>query len=254
MPIPISQLPPDLVWNGQLDVSNPIKQTKYNQLNAEWEARNRTTSYSPAPARSPEEYAQAVIDAGKAEIDAERKLAEELFGTNNPFVFDEYLAKESASQEYLPYYTELLEDYLGKVGVSRDTVQDEKKLLNALRTTSTGTAGAENRSYDRAVAEAERGFAGSGMFFSGIKSTKLGQAEAEKEYSVGDTAGEVSRTNRDLFGPGRQYQTAVAGGVEQRRGEQLKEFYAPKVQTYKRRFPTGSDMLSGYLPEEYLRY
>ncbi len=30
--IPISQLPPDLVWNGQLDVSNPDKQTKYNLL------------------------------------------------------------------------------------------------------------------------------------------------------------------------------------------------------------------------------
>ena len=38
MAIPISQLPSDLVYNGQLDISNPDKQTKYNQLNAQWQA------------------------------------------------------------------------------------------------------------------------------------------------------------------------------------------------------------------------
>lgn len=30
--IPISSLPPDLVWNGQLDVSNPVKKAKYDQM------------------------------------------------------------------------------------------------------------------------------------------------------------------------------------------------------------------------------
>lgn len=209
---------------------------------------------APAPAASPEQFAQSIIDAQQAEIDAEKKMAEDLFGPQNPFVFDEYLAKESAKQEYMPYYSELLDDYVGKIGISKDTVQDESKLLNALRTTSQGTAGEENRAYDRAVAEAERGFAGQGMFFSGIKQRTLGAAEAEKEYSVAKTAGEVTRQNRDIFGPGRQYEAAVAGGVEQRRGEQLKEYYTPRVQTYLRRFPTGGDALAGYVPESFLRY
>lgn len=37
MPIPISQLPSELIYNGQLDVSNPAKQTQYNSLNSAWE-------------------------------------------------------------------------------------------------------------------------------------------------------------------------------------------------------------------------
>ncbi len=40
MAIPLSQLPGDLLYNGQLDVSNPDKQSKYNQLNAQWEQGN----------------------------------------------------------------------------------------------------------------------------------------------------------------------------------------------------------------------
>lgn len=44
MAIPINQLPSDLVWNGQLDVSNPVKRTKYEQLNKEWEQRNQPTA------------------------------------------------------------------------------------------------------------------------------------------------------------------------------------------------------------------
>jgi len=36
MAIPLDQLPADLLYQGRLDVSNPVKQTKYNQLNDEW--------------------------------------------------------------------------------------------------------------------------------------------------------------------------------------------------------------------------
>jgi hypothetical protein len=44
--IPISQLPPDLVWNGQLDISNPDKQTKYNLLVSQFRGANPTTPTS----------------------------------------------------------------------------------------------------------------------------------------------------------------------------------------------------------------
>ena len=36
MAIPLGQLPADLLYQGRLDVSNPVKQTKYNQLNDAW--------------------------------------------------------------------------------------------------------------------------------------------------------------------------------------------------------------------------
>jgi hypothetical protein len=42
--IPLSQLPPDLLYNGQLDVSNPVKQTKYNQLNAAYQQSQPSTT------------------------------------------------------------------------------------------------------------------------------------------------------------------------------------------------------------------
>lgn len=40
MAIPIDQLPSDLVYNGQLDVSNPVKQAKYDQLNSSYGDNN----------------------------------------------------------------------------------------------------------------------------------------------------------------------------------------------------------------------
>lgn len=59
MSIPINQLPSDLVWNGQLDVSNGVKQDKYNQLNAAWEQQNggggsSTTSGGYQPISAPD--------------------------------------------------------------------------------------------------------------------------------------------------------------------------------------------------------
>ena len=53
MPIPISQLPPDLVFGGQIDISNPIKKTKYERLNREYEQRQRTAAPSPVAPLGP---------------------------------------------------------------------------------------------------------------------------------------------------------------------------------------------------------
>ena len=53
MAIPISQLPPDLVFGGQIDISNPIKRTKYERLNREWEQQQRTAAPSPAAISGP---------------------------------------------------------------------------------------------------------------------------------------------------------------------------------------------------------
>jgi hypothetical protein len=62
----------------------------------------------------------------------------------------------------------------------------------------------------------------------------------------------TARKQRDV---GREKQTAIAGGIEQRRGEALTQYYTPFTQMYYRKFPTSSGgALKGYLPEEYLRY
>ena len=199
--------------------------------------------------RSPEQFADQYAKSmeemwGKETSWIERTIEQ------NPFAFDEELAKKSATQEYEPYYSELLDDYLADVGVKRETLEDEQRLLQALRTTPTGVAGETTRSYERAVAQAEEGFAGRGMFFSGIKKRALGGAEVEREAGIRETATETLRQQRDVE---RQQQEAVAGGVETRREEQLKGYWIPRMQEYQREFPTGS-RLSGYLPEDYLMY
>ena len=168
----------------------------------------------------------------------------------NPFAFDEELAKRSATAEYEPYYSELLDDYLADVGVKRETLEDEQRLLKALRTTPTGTAGEFGRSYERAVAQAEQGFAGRGMFFSGIKKRALGGAEVEREAGIREMATGALREER---GVERQQEQAIAGGLETRRGEKLREYWIPRMQEYKREFPTGG-RLEGYLPEQFLMY
>lgn len=88
--IPISQLPPDLVWNGQLDVSNPVKKAKYDQLVSQYKQNNPgsnpgssiptlslpkppTIDLSSIYAKSLEEatkVAQPGIDASMAEVTA----------------------------------------------------------------------------------------------------------------------------------------------------------------------------------------
>jgi hypothetical protein len=201
-----------------------------------------------------QKIANEVIESQKKVIEEEKAYAEELFGGKNAFNFDEYNAQESAKQEYSPYYTEMLDDYLTNIGVARDTLESDQKLLGALRSTQSGTMGTENRDYARAVSNAEEGFVGQGMFFSGIKKRALGAAEAEREYGLGNKAIEMQQKNRDVFGTGRQFETAVAQNVETRRGEALKEYYQPKIMAFKRKYPTNTSTLGGYVPEEYLSY
>jgi hypothetical protein len=214
----------------------------------------KTQPASSQPAQTSAQIAEEIVKAIEPDLKEEKKLAEQLFGADNPFVFDEYSAKQLAQQQYEPYYSEMLKDYLDVVGVKRESLAGDQQLLQALKTTPQGTAGETTRAYERAVAEAEKGFAGRGMFFSGTKKRTLGAGEVEREQGLQQTALETQIKNRDIFGTGRAYETAVEGGIEQRRIESEKEFYMPRVMEYARRFPSESNLLAGYVPSEYLRY
>jgi hypothetical protein len=69
--IPLNQLPPDLLYNGQLDVSNPVKQTKYNQLNSAYQSSNNSgnssgnnvSSNSTPSSIDPQQAIQNALDA-----------------------------------------------------------------------------------------------------------------------------------------------------------------------------------------------
>lgn len=209
---------------------------------------------------------QATIDASKKQIEEETSYLAK-YTQDNPFIFDEVLAKQSATAEYQPYYSELLDDYTKNIDLKRETVQDESKLSAELHKMDVG---AKTREYDRAVERASEGFAGQGMFFSGIKKRSLGQGEVEQKADLtrGETVQEAqqrgyqrqntaldldqSQKTRDI---NREQQASIESGVLQRQSEAQKQYYYPLEQSYYRRFPTSSgSALKGYTLPEYYQY
>ena len=207
-----------------------------------------------------------IMDQTKSQIKEETSFLEK-YTKENPFVFDEELAKQSSTAEYDPYYSEMLNDYLGGVELKRESIEDDRSLLSEMRKYDDASA---SRAYTKAVSQAEEGFAGRGTFFSGNKERALGEANVQNvegnelrsiEYGAKNRGLDrtnqaleldVSQKTRDV---GRDKQTAIEGGVLQRRDEALNQYYTPFEQSYFRAFPSSSgDTLKGYLPSEYLRY
>lgn len=222
--------------------------------------------YQQSPQEIAQEYAQSIVDAQKKEIERETKWIEQ-YTSDNPFVFDEALARESATAEYEPYYTEVLQDYLGRMDLKRESLQSDVDLLKSMQEYDTG---ARTRAYNMAVAGAEEGYAGSGMFFSGIKQRGLGQREVEYQ-AESDIQGqkydrqfggyesqkklydlEEAERRRDIE---RQQQESVESGVLTREKEARTQYNVPFEQSYYRQFPTGTgNTLKGYTVPEYYRY
>ena len=210
-------------------------------------------------------FAEEFVKTQEASINEETKWVNEYIA-DNPFVFDEALAKQSSTVEYQPYYTELLQDYLTDVGQKRETTQDEQKLLRQLRQLDVGT---RSRAYDYAVEQAELGAAGRGVFSSGMRARDVGRKEIEYKTGLEGATGryetgeaglerqltgydiEQQRQERDI---GRKAETAIAGGILQREEEAYKGYNMPLLTAYQRRFPTSTGGVEQYLPPEYLRY
>ena len=260
--------------------------TGWGETEARYDAREHpeklNTYKEPSQnVQSAQDYANAFIEVQQKQIQEETKWVDQ-YVKDNPFVFDEALAKKAATAEYEPYYSELLKDYLADINQKRSTVQDETKLLRQLRQLDVGE---KTRAYKYAIENAEKGHAGRGLFSSGMRARDVGKREIEYKTGMEEAtgryeAGEVGlereaeglgrsefQKRRDVFGGeealggiaglgdrGGAYQTSVESGILQRKGEAEKGYYAPFVQSYARRFPTGSNALAGYLPPEYLRY
>lgn len=210
-------------------------------------------------------FAEQMTKALKEKIDAETKWVDKYI-SENPFVFDEELAKRSATAEYQPYYTELLDDYIQDVNKQRQTVQGEQKLLGQLKQLDTG---ARSRAYQYALENANEGYAGKGLFSSGMRARDIGKQEIEYKAGAKEAEGRYGAQEqrlestlegyqtdeeRKIRDVGREQQVAVTGGIEQRRGEALKPYLSSYEQAYKRQFQPGSMTSTDYLPSSYLRY
>jgi hypothetical protein len=251
-------------YTGYAGWSDP--QAGYDFRDTGGSGKKPSTQQQSKETPTAEQIADEVIKAYEPERKAEQELAEKLFGEDNPFVFDEYAARQAAEEEYAPEYNEMLNDYLENVGVTRESIEGDQKLLRSLRTTPEGTAGETTRAYERAVEEANKGFAGRGMFFSGTRKRKLGQAEVEREKGLEQTAQDIRGQQERIFGADTEYGgvegyqgnslfgQSVQEGINQRRQYAGQEWYTPKIMEYNRRFPTESNTLAGYVPPEFLRY
>lgn len=211
------------------------------------------------------DFATQLIAAQKQQIEEETKYLKETF-TDNPFAFDEALAKKSAKAEYEPYYTELLDDYLSEVGNKRQTIQGEKTLLADLYKID---ASDKSREAERAITSAEEGWAGRGLFNSGMRASSTGNIMADyvsgnnrmetaisgqlKNYDLQNQALDIEeqKKRRDI---GREQEASVEGGILQRKNEQIKAYYEPRLAAYYRKYPSQNNLLAGYVPADYLRY
>ncbi len=214
------------------------------------------------PAKIAQDFADSLMKAQAETIKRQTQFLDQ-YTASNPFVFDEALAKQSATAEYQPYYTELLNDYVKSVDLNKETTRGASSLLTTLQKMDSG---ARTNAYDRAVRQAQEGFAGQGMFFSGIKDRAIGEktvdyqgdqnrsnvVAAEQQAGYGRTLQgyDVAQANktRDV---GREQQYAIEGGILQRQKEQTGAYNTNLTQAYTRQFNPGD--LSGYTVPEYAR-
>jgi uncharacterized protein with von Willebrand factor type A (vWA) domain len=109
------------------------------------------------------------------------------FDRENPFVFDEVLARESAEERLSPYYEAELRDFLTGVTRARGrTLQDEQRLRTELDTTTETTSARIRANVEETIRSSEEGFAGSGLLSSGARERTTGMQEIQGEENLSD--------------------------------------------------------------------
>lgn len=176
----------------------------------------------------------------------------------NPFAFDEALAKEAATAEYAPYYKELVTDYTSNVERTKSrSAEDLKTTLEQLNSGKEYYTGVQRRALDTAIRNTNEGYAGNGLFFSGVRGRDVKELEEASaadtgnymntyKYNVGQAETGNKRTieNQDtalsqyVRDTGREEKYAIAGGVLQRKSEALNEYDIKKKNYYSNEFGT----------------
>ena len=133
---------------------------------------------------------QAMVNPLQAEIESWWKRLDE-YDKNNPFAFDEALAKASAGERLNPYYDASLNEFM--TGVRRSStrsVEDMTRTIGELNADATKLSEQERLATQEAIRSSEEGFAGAGLFFSGKRERQTGLEEVQ-----GGQAQEAIQTN-----------------------------------------------------------
>lgn len=127
--IPLSQLPADLLYKGQLDVSNPVKQAKYNGLNSAYQSSGGGGGGMPAPYVMPD---IKLSDIGGSAVDFNNNTLQPGIDT----AFNDYLMAARSQAKPLDIYTGL-ENAAGLPGL-KTTQRSLSDQVNTLEDTLRG--------------------------------------------------------------------------------------------------------------------
>lgn len=120
---------------------------------------------------------QAVVDPLQKEIESWWKRLDE-YDKNNPFAFDEALARASSQERLNPYFDATLNEFM--TGVRRSSarsVEDMTRTIGELNVDASKLSDNERLSTQEAIRSSEEGFAGAGLFFSGRRERATGMEE-----------------------------------------------------------------------------
>lgn len=138
MAIPLNQLPSDLIYNGQLDISNPVKKAKYDALNASYGGGGGGNSYGfnfeSEVDKAFEElgtyYNRIIDEAGgdlnkalsrlKEDYDTGKRFREQNFNLNNKAMV---LAQDSFAKDATQAFKTLQTRQLAR-GINRGSMYD----------------------------------------------------------------------------------------------------------------------------------
>ena len=149
-----------------------------------------TSARNAGPSQEPVKDFLAAFREAQQEVIREQTAFTKEFLANNPLAFDEELAKRGSTERFRPFYTQLLDDFTQDIEVKkRRSLEDETALLSELTRGREFAVGKETRSFERAREAAREGFAGAGLFFSGIAKTAVGEKEVESKAEVSDIIG-----------------------------------------------------------------
>jgi len=178
------------------------------------------------------------------------------YGDVNPFSFDEALATESATKEYSPYYARLLTDYTQNVERTKSrSAEDLKTTLDQLSAGKEYYTGVQRRALDTATRNTNEGYAGNGLFFSGVRERDIKQLQTENTALVGnymntykyntgqaETGNQRTIENQDVAlsqysrDTGEAQKAAIAGQVQTQKTEALNEYGLKQKDYYANEF------------------
>lgn len=214
------------------------------------------------------------------EDETKRLIQEQLdflkdFLKDNPFAFDESMARVAAESKYRPYFEEQLSDFINPLQdkIQRST-EDQSRILGELvRRRELGET-QKTREIMEGLEKSRGGFVGRGLFGSGVQKRDTAMDEIKGTEELSDfltrsrfeeegtaISGERERTDlgtdinqkqRDIFGTGREFDTSVAKELETKRMSNASRYGLRAEEAYQSRFGSPFVGSSGQSVTQYL--